>query len=262
MIKVPTEIENKESKCFISFYNFLFHYQTFEFRNVSKDRNCISTVPLHDGRLDKPSSSGHSNWHPQSNENSESNGGSWRKEKSKSGRNRSNERSSRNRRHRSVLYIIILMCVIFIQLLLFRNNSEKSSLHKFENVGGIIKLPPNVNVSTNDSGPLSLNGYLKSVPSTASSSPHPSKQLFNPNNPNKPIVISPKQQNTRAGYTTTSTESHHVKDQYPININSTNTQQYSGAHFGTPPPAWYDPYTDRYYSKNCVLKCHAFTHFR
>lgn len=127
----------------------------------------------------------------------------------------------------------------------FRNNSEKSSLHKFENVGGIIKLPPNVNVNATDSMPLSLSGYLKTVSNNVSQSLHPAKQLFNPNNPNKPIVIS-KQQNARAGYTTANTDTHHAKDQYPLNINSTNTQLHSGAHFGTPPPAWYDPYSERY----------------
>lgn len=80
---------------------------------------------------------------------------------------------------------------------------------------------------------------------TASPSPYPSKQLFNPNNPNKPIVISPKQQNARVGYTPANIEPHHAKDHYSMTINSTNTQQHSGAHFGNPPPAWYDPYTDR-----------------
>lgn len=130
--------------------------------------------------------------------------------------------------------------------MLYRNNSEKSSVHKFENVGGIIKLPPNVNVNSTDSVPLSLSGYLKTVSNTVSQSSHPAKQLFNPNNPNKPIVIS-KQQSARSGYTTTNTDTHRAKDQYPSNINSINTQ-HSGAHFGTPPPAWYDPYSERYYS--------------
>jgi len=61
-------------------------------------------------------------------------------------------------------------------------------------------------------------------------------------------VIS-KQQNARGGYTS-NIEPNHVKDHYPINISSTNIQQYSGAHFGNPPPAWYDPYTERYYYCN------------
>lgn len=121
-------------------------------------------------------------------------------------------------------------------------------LHKSENIGGIIKLPPNVNVNSTD-GVLSLNGYLnKTATTTASPYPLPSKQLFNPNNPNKPIVIS-KQQNARGGYTS-NIEQNHAKDHYPINISSTNIQQYSGAHFGNPPPAWYDPYTERYYYCN------------
>lgn len=139
------------------------------------------------------------------------------------------------------------MLFYFILILLYyRNNSEKSSAHKFENIAGIIKLPPNVNVNTTDTSlSLSLSGYLnKTISNTVSSIPHPTKQLFNPNNPNKPIVIN-KQQNARVNYTTPSTDTHHIKDQYPMNINS-NTQQYSGAHFGTPPPAWYNPYTERY----------------
>lgn len=144
----------------------------------------------------------------------------------------------------------------FNSILFLRNNSEKSASQKFENVGGIIKLPPNVNVNTTDNMSLSLSGYLnKTVTNSASQSPHPSKQLFNPNNPNKPIVISPKQQNVRAGYTPANTESHHSKDHYPININSINTQQYSGAHFGNPPPAWYDPYSERYCNKIFILYC-------
>lgn len=70
-------------------------------RSVSKDRNCISTLPPHD----QPSSSAHSNWHGQNIDNAEnsSNNGSWRREKAKSSRNRSNDRTrnhSRNRRNR------------------------------------------------------------------------------------------------------------------------------------------------------------------
>lgn len=141
-------------------------------------------------------------------------------------------------------------------ILYYRNNSEKSVSHKPENIGGIIKLPPNVNVNSTDSMPLSLSGYLnKTAVATVSPSPYPAKQLFNPNNPNKPIVISPKQKNSRAGYTPTNVESqHYSKDHYPINnINSTSTQQYSGAHFGNPPPAWYDPYSERYSSNKYKL---------
>lgn len=136
------------------------------------------------------------------------------------------------------------ICIIIF----FYRNSEKSIPHKTENIGGIIKLPPNVNVNSSDSSlPLCLSGYLnKTLTTTTSPSPFPAKQLFNPNNPNKPIVIS-KQKNSRVGYTPTPTiEPHHTKDHYPLNITSTNTQQYSGAHFGNPPPAWYDPYTERY----------------
>lgn len=127
-----------------------------------------------------------------------------------------------------------------------RRNSEKSSQasQKSENIGGIIKLPPNVNVNSTDK--LSLSGYLNTVNTTVPLSSFPAKQLFNPNNPNKPIVISSKQQNARAGYTPANIESHHSKDHYPMNITSTNTQQYSGAHFGNPPPPWYDPYSERY----------------
>ncbi|XP_022172411.1 telomerase-binding protein EST1A-like isoform X2 [Myzus persicae] len=198
-------------------------------KSVSKDRNCINTLPLRD----QPSSSTHSNWHSQSNDNSEnlnSNGGSWRKEKSKSIRNCSNDRSrnrSRNRRN--------------------RNNSEKSAPHKSENIGGIIKLPPNVNVNSTDSKSLSLSGYLKqTVTTTTNQSSYPAKQLFNPNNPNKPIVISPKQQNVRAGYPPANIEPHHAKEHFPMNINNANAQQYSGAHYGSAPPAWYDPYTESY----------------
>lgn len=136
-----------------------------------------------------------------------------------------------------------------------RHNSDKSASHKSENIGGIIKLPPNVNVNSTDSMPLSLSGYLnKTAVATASPSPYPAKQLFNPNNPNKPIVISPKLKNARAGYTPTNVESHYAKDHHPMNnINSTSTQQHSGAHFGNPPPAWYDPYTERYCFNKCLL---------
>lgn len=127
-----------------------------------------------------------------------------------------------------------------------RHNSEKTGSQKSENIGGIIKLPPNVNVNTTDKMSLSLSGYLnKTAMTTASPTLFPSKQLFNPNNPNKPIVICPKQQNAR-GYIPTNIEQSHTKDHYPMNINLTNTQQYSGTHFGNPPPAWYDPYTERY----------------
>lgn len=130
----------------------------------------------------------------------------------------------------------------------YRNNSEKSASRKSENIGGIIKLPPNVNVNSTDSMSLSLSGYLnKTIVATASPSPIPAKQLFNPNNPNKPIMISSKQKNARAGYTPTNVESYYAKDHFPINnINSTSTHQYSGAHFGNSPPAWYDPYSERY----------------
>lgn len=136
-------------------------------------------------------------------------------------------------------------------ILFLRHNSEKSTLLKSENVGGIIKLPPNVNVNTSDTISLSLSGYLnKTMTNTVSPSPYPSKQLFNPNNPNKPIVISTKQQNARVGYTPANMEPHHAKDHFLMTINSNNTQQYSGAHFGNPPPAWYDPYTERYFYLN------------
>jgi len=132
----------------------------------------------------------------------------------------------------------------------YRNNSEKSAPHKTENVGGIIKLPPKVNVNSTDSKSLSLCGYLKQiVTTTTTQSSYPAKQLFNPNNPNRPIVISPKQQNVRAGYPPANLESHHAKEHFPMNINNTNAQQYSGAHYGSAPPAWYDPYTERYYFK-------------
>lgn len=70
------------------------------FRSVSKDRNCKDTTVFHESHHDQPSSSNHSNWHSKSNDRPESlnsNGGSWRKEKSKSNKNRSNERSSRHR---------------------------------------------------------------------------------------------------------------------------------------------------------------------
>lgn len=140
------------------------------------------------------------------------------------------------------IFICIQCCFIA------RHTSEKSTIQKSENVGGIIKLPPNVNVNVNDTMQLSLNVYLnKTVTNTASPSPFPAKQLFNPNNPNKPIVISSKQQNTRGGgYPPINVETHHAKDHYPMNINSSNTQQqYTGAHFGNPTPAWYDPYTER-----------------
>lgn len=101
--------------------------------------------------------------------------------------------------------------------------------------------------------PLSLSGYLnKTLTTTTSPSPFPAKQLFNPNNPNRPIVIS-KQKNARTSYTPPTIE-HHTKDHYPLNITSTNTQQYSGAHFGNPPPAWYDPYTERYFCQICRFK--------
>lgn len=152
------------------------------------------------------------------------------------------------------------MFLLFISINFFlfifichRNNSEKSIPHKTENVGGIIKLPPNVNVNATDSNiSLSLSGYLnKTITTTSSPSPFPAKQLFNPNNPNKPIVIS-KQQNARAGYIPPTTEPHHTKDHFPMNITSTNTQQHSSAHFGNPPPAWYDPYTERY-QKNILV---------
>lgn len=131
-----------------------------------------------------------------------------------------------------------------------RNNSEKSAPHKTENIGGIIKLPPNVNVNASnasDNKSLSLNGYLnKTVTATTSQSSYPAKQLFNPNNPNKPIVISPKQQNARAGYPPANIEPYHAKEHFSMNINTTNAQQYSGSHYGSAPPAWYDPYTERY----------------
>lgn len=141
-------------------------------------------------------------------------------------------------------------CVNNIFVLYHRNNNEKSALRKTENVGGIIKLPPNVNVNSTD-GILSLSGYLnKTATTTTSPFPFPSKQLFNPNNPNKPIVISPKLQNARGGGYMSNVEPSHAKDHYPINIGSTNIQQYSSAHFGNSPPAWYDPYTERYYCCN------------
>lgn len=119
---------------------------------------------------------------------------------------------------------------------------------KSENIGGIIKLPSNVNVNAIDGMlPLSLSGYLKqSIVTTVSPSSCPAKQLFNPNNPNKPIVISHKPQIARAGYITANAEPYHTnKDHFPLNITPTNTQQYSGAHFGNPPPTWYNPYTER-----------------
>lgn len=106
-----------------------------------------------------------------------------------------------------------------------------------------------MNVNAADSvSSLSLSGYLKqSMMTTVSPSPCPAKQLFNPNNPNKPIVISPKQQIARAGYSPANIEPYNTnKDHYPINVTPTNTQQYSGAHFGNSPPAWYDPYMERY----------------
>lgn len=119
---------------------------------------------------------------------------------------------------------------------------------KSENIGGIIKLPPNTNVNATDSVlPLSLSGYLKqSIMTSVLPFPCPAKQLFNPHNPNRPIVISTKQQIARAGYTTGNSEPYHTnKDHFPLNITPTNTQQYSGAHFGNPPPTWYNPYTER-----------------
>lgn len=103
-----------------------------------------------------------------------------------------------------------------------------------------------MNVNSTD-GILSLSGYLnKTASTTVSPSPFPSKQLFNPNNPNKPIVISSKQQNARGSYIP-NVEPSHAMDPYSINIGSTNIQLNAGAHFGNPPPAWYDPYTERYY---------------
>lgn len=104
-----------------------------------------------------------------------------------------------------------------------------------------------MSVNSTNNMSLSLSGYLNKTVTTASPTQFPSKQLFNPNNPNKPIVISPKQQNTRGGYTPPNIEPQHAKDNYLMNINSTNNPQYSGAHFGNPPPAWYDPYTERYF---------------
>lgn len=130
----------------------------------------------------------------------------------------------------------------------YRNNSEKStSQPKSENIGGIIKLPPNVNVNSDSMSSLSLSGYLKqSTMTSAAPSPCPAKQLFNPYNPKQPIVVSTKQQIARAGYTPVNIEPYHTsKDLYPINVIPTNTQQYSGAHFGNSPPAWYDPYSER-----------------
>lgn len=104
-----------------------------------------------------------------------------------------------------------------------------------------------MNVNSTDSKSLSLSGYLKqTVTTTTTQSSYPAKQLFNPNNPNKPIVISSKQQNVRAGYPPANIEPHHAKEHFPMNINNTNAQQYSGAHYGSAPPAWYDPYTERY----------------
>lgn len=139
----------------------------------------------------------------------------------------------------------------------YRHNSEKSvpQDQKSENIGGIIKLPPNVNVNATDSKSLSLSGYLnKTVTTTTSQSSYPSKQLFNPNNPNKPIVISSKQLNVRAGYPPTNIEPPHAKEHFSMNVNTTNTQQYSGAHYGSAPPTWYDPYTERYCCKICLFK--------
>ncbi|VVC31928.1 DNA/RNA-binding domain, Est1-type,PIN domain,PIN domain-like,Tetratricopeptide-like helical [Cinara cedri] len=201
-------------------------------KSISKDRNLISTIPVHD----QHSNTNHSNWHSKSNDNPESsnsNVASWRKEKPN--RNRSNDRirnHSKNRRH--------------------RNNSEKSILQpKSENIGGIIKLPPNVNVNADSVSSLSLSGYLKQSTMTTAPHPCPAKQLFNPHNPKQPIVVSTKQQIARAGYTPVNIEPYHTsKDLYPINVISSNTQQYSGAHFGNPPPAWYDPYTESYRLSN------------
>lgn len=67
---------------------------------------------------DQPSSSNHSNWHSQNNDNPESsnsNSGSWRKEKEKekSNRNCSNDRLrnlSRNRRNK--LALLKTICVV------------------------------------------------------------------------------------------------------------------------------------------------------
>lgn len=98
------------------FFKHLINIFKILFRSVSKDRNCKDTIPFHEGHHDQPSSSSHSNWHSKSNDKPESlnsNGGSWRKEKSKSNRNHSNERSSRNRssgsrnrRNRLVVYFV------------------------------------------------------------------------------------------------------------------------------------------------------------
>lgn len=112
-----------------------------------------------------------------------------------------------------------------------------------------------MNVNSTDSKSLSLSGYLKqTVTTTTTQSSYPAKQLFNPNNPNKPIVISPKQQNVRAGYPPANIEPHHAKEHFPMNINNANAQQYSGAHYGSAPPTWYDPYTERYCCKNINIE--------
>ncbi|XP_050536614.1 telomerase-binding protein EST1A-like isoform X2 [Daktulosphaira vitifoliae] len=196
--------------------------------NLSKERN----APL--SKHDQVSSIGNSKWHSNINENSERQhcNSNWRSEKSsKSNRNCSNDRSrnrSKNRRN--------------------RHNSEKSASQKRENVAGIIKLPPNV--STADPGHLSLNGYLnnKSLSTSTPQSPCPAKQLFNPNNPNKPIVIASKQQNTRVGYVPPAVDQHTTKDHYVGAMSTAPVQHFSGAHFGNPPPSWYDPYTESYRS--------------